>query len=124
MELRKDSGDGGGFLFPGKPWAGWWCPGGDAVSHGCCLSLRKGQPSSGAGLEVDLSRGEQGEGLERVGAEVHTQPGLVCSRESRLVLRVLQTGQPQSSRGAEWGGHQLPPAEVLGPRGLVRGLWG
>lgn len=31
-----------------------------------------------AGSEVDLSRGEQGEGLERVGAEVHTQPGLVC----------------------------------------------
>lgn len=31
-----------------------------------------------ARLEVDLSRGEQGKGQERVGAEVHTLPWLVC----------------------------------------------
>lgn len=61
----------------------------------------KGRPSSRAALEVDLCRGEQREGLERVGAEVRTQPGRVCCRESRLVLHVLQTGRPQGSRGAE-----------------------
>lgn len=34
----------------------------------------------GDGLEVDLSRGEQGEGQEWMGAGIHAQPLLICCR--------------------------------------------
>lgn len=56
-------------------------------------------PAPGAELEVDLGRGEQREGQERVQAEVHAQPLLISCWESRLVVHVLRTGQPQSGRG-------------------------
>lgn len=35
-------------------------------------------PAPGGGLEVNLSRGEQGEGQEWVGTRIHTQSLLIC----------------------------------------------
>lgn len=52
---------------------------------------------SGERSEVDLSRGEQWEGPEGVGAGSHAQLKPVCSRDSRLVLPAMQASRPQSS---------------------------
>lgn len=49
------------------------------VCYGCSFSPRKGLAQlQGGGLEVNLSRGEQGEGQEWVGTGIHTQPLPVC----------------------------------------------
>jgi len=73
-------------LFLVKCWASWSAKKGNSNGKGgaaCVLRLLL-QPKEGAssaprdGLEVDLSRGEQGESQEWEGAGIHTQPLLIC----------------------------------------------